>query len=330
MNSSQSSTNWSVRDAELELVPCPLCGHGRFETLCETDRYDHGLTTVGCLHCGLVMTNPQPSAAALDEFYARYYRHYYQKVEQPSLEYIRRYRKDERAGSMAQFIHAHDLLPADASVLDVGGSEGCILKALRDLERGIRAISVEPNPEFGAFARTHADCEVYAELEQVPLDRRFDLIVMNHVYEHIKQPRRFLETLRARLSPRGRLYVDVPDLSAYTRLDSLHVAHLYHFSEETLRRVAESAGYEVELIERHAPIEHPLSLRIVMAASERAAPPAATYDWNADWDRVRHIRHRAARYHRRRWSWIQRFRYRLSCLTQDARIVTVEARSRPP
>jgi SAM-dependent methyltransferase len=310
-----------VQQAELELVPCPLCSQGRFEVLCGTDRYDHGITTTGCLHCGLVMTNPQPTSAALDDFYANHYRHYYQKVDKPSLEYIRQYRKDERAAATAHYIADQGLLPADAAVLDIGGSEGCILKALRDLQPGISSVAVEPNPDFGAFAREHAGCEVFADLSQLPPGRAFDLIVINHVYEHIKQPVHYLQSLRERLSPRGRIYIDVPDLAAYKGLESLHVAHLYHFCEATLRRAAETAGFKVFAIERHAPIKHPLSVRVVIGLSSEPSSTAATCDWTEDWDRLRQINRRAARYHRRRWSRLKRLRYRLAALVAGRRIL---------
>lgn len=316
-----SSHAWSVRQAELELVPCPLCGHSRFEVLCSTDRYDHGITTAGCLHCGLVMTNPQPTAAALDDFYANHYRHYYQKVDKPSLEYIRKYRKDERAAATARFIVDQGLLPADATVLDIGGSEGCILKALRDLQPDIRSVAVEPNPDFGAFARDYAGCEVFADLAQLPPGRTFDLIVINHVYEHIKQPIHYLQALRERLSPRGRIYIDVPDLAAYKGLESLHVAHLCHFCDATLRRAAETSGFKVFVLERHAPIKHPLSVRVVIGTSSEPPPPARAYDWADDWARLRRIHRRAARYHRRRWPWLRRLRFRVSGMVMGRQIL---------
>ena len=115
-------------------VPCPLCGGQRFDTLATTDRYDMDLVTAGCTQCGLVMTNPQPDERALDAFYRDHYRHYYQKTDTPSEAYIREFRKDERAATTAQFLRSQGLLFPDAAVLDIGASEGCILKAIADLE----------------------------------------------------------------------------------------------------------------------------------------------------------------------------------------------------
>ena len=62
------TSSWNLDRSRLEQVACPLCQGIEFERLAATDRYNMGLVTVGCLGCGLVMTNPQPTAEALDDF----------------------------------------------------------------------------------------------------------------------------------------------------------------------------------------------------------------------------------------------------------------------
>ncbi|HSW14710.1 MAG TPA: class I SAM-dependent methyltransferase [Solimonas sp.] len=286
---SQSVDGWSLLQAGVELVDCPLCGGDRFELLAHVDRYHHGLSTVGCSGCGLAMTNPQPTAAALDQFYARHYRRYYQKVEKPDLAYIRQYRKDERAAGVARYLRDQGLLQAGTRVLDIGASEGCILKALRDVESGVRTAAIEPNPDFGAFARSHAGCEVFADLADLPAELRFDLIIINHVYEHMKQPVAYLAGLRERLSERGCIYIDVPDLSEYRGLGDLHIAHLYHFSPATLRRAVTTAGFEVLQLEQHAPVMHPKSVRTLIRPAAGVAAGVPAQNWSTDWDRIRDI-----------------------------------------
>lgn len=283
-------------------VPCPLCGGQRFETLATTDRYDMDLVTAGCTQCGLVMTNPQPDERALDAFYRDHYRHYYQKTDTPSEAYIREFRKDERAATTAQFLRSQGLLFPDAAVLDIGASEGCILKAIADFEPGTQRVAVEPNPVFGAFAVSHAGCTLHPSVESLRASgsHSFDLIIMNHVYEHVGDPVRFLAELATLLTPRGQIYIDVPDITEYERLDSLHIAHLYHFGSDTLARAAARAGFAVRHLEKHRPVMHPLSLRCVLQPASVAVP--ALRNLREGWDRVQRADREAWRYHKRRWS----------------------------
>ena len=161
----QAQAAWKPARDTWRQVPCPLCGGERFERLARSDRYDMDLVTAGCLQCGLVMTNPQPDEQALDEFYRDHYRHYYQKTDTPSDAYIREFRKDDRAATTAEFLRAQALIFRDAAVLDIGASEGCILKAIADLEPTTRRVAVEPNPLFGAFAVDHAGCTLHPSVD---------------------------------------------------------------------------------------------------------------------------------------------------------------------
>jgi SAM-dependent methyltransferase len=301
--------NWRLDPRQLEVVACPLCDGRRFRRLSTSDRYDMDLVSAGCEGCGLVMTNPQPTEAALSEFYRLHYRHYYQKTEHASLEYIREYRKDERSAEAASWLQQRGLLRQDMSVLDVGASEGCLLHAIAAQAPGARRVAVEPNAQFAAFAVEHAGCTWHASLEALQSEQpnaRFDLITVNHVFEHVKLPLQFLRTLASLLTPGGgAIYIDVPDIQAYRRLQDLHIAHLYHFGPDTLRRAAEAAGCRIEALEAHAPVMHPLSLRCVLRpdSTTRASAPA---NLRQGWGEVRRAGRRAWHFHRKRWPLSQR------------------------
>ena len=297
------------RPAATEMVACPLCGGTRFTPLCETDRYDMDLVTVGCAGCGLVLTNPQPTTAELGHFYEHHYRTFYQRTATPSLEYIRQFRKDERAARTAEFLDGHGALRPGGRVLDIGASEGCILKALRDRVADLHCVAVEPSPAFGEFARRYAQCEVHRDIDAVRRGARFDLVILNHVFEHLKDPVAYLAALAGLLTPTGRVYIDVPDLLEYERLDALHIAHLYHFTRRTLVATAGRAGFKADVVDRHEPILHPKSVRVLLRVADGAgAMPAFEPE---GWDRIGRIARRAHRFHRRRWSWGKRLAYRL-------------------
>ncbi len=295
-------SSWTLDRSRLEHVACPLCHGLEFEKLASTDRYNMGIVTMGCLGCGLVMTNPQPTSEALDDFYAHHYRRYYRQSMAPTLSHIRALRIDERTSAAVDFLIARgDLLP-DMAVLDIGASEGSMLRAVGERLPSTRRFAIEPDARLGDFTVQHAGCQVHASLQafRESQPEPINLVIMNHVLEHIRNPIQFLSSLKPLLASNARIYIDVPDLREYHKLSALHIAHLYHFGPDTLAQAAASAGYSVQVIEKHSPPRHPRSLRCVLSAAEPATVPAPV-NQRTGWDVVRSCAHHAWYAHGKRW-----------------------------
>jgi len=304
------TSSWNLDRSRLEQVACPLCQSVKFERLAATDRYNMGLVTVGCLGCGLVMTNPQPTAEALDDFYAHHYRQFYRDFGPrdgvPTAEHIRSARIDRRCAVTAELLVARGELLPGMVALDIGAAEGSMLKALGDQVPSTRRIAIEPNPVFGRFAMAHAGCEWHASLADLRASAPppIDLVIINHVLEHLKHPVQVLESLKPLLAPNARVYIEVPDVLAYRKLTVLHIAHLYHFSADTLAHLATNAGFDVRLIEAYAPAKHPRSLRCVLSASAHAKETVespAVVNRRAGWGVVAACARHAWFAHGKRW-----------------------------
>lgn len=250
------------KESDFELVPCPVCDGMQFTRLASEDRYLMGMKTVGCDGCGFVLTNPQPTDAALSHFYREHYRAFYQKVAIPDAAYIAAYKKDVRSERTSAFLAQQMVLGARSRVLDIGAAEGSMLKAIADRFPDTTRVAVEPNPDFGRFAVKYAKCELLSDLSEIA-DRQFDLIILNHVLEHVKEPVPFLKQIAAILAEQGKLYIDVPSVAGYDGLHDFHVAHLYHFGHTSFRNLLQRAGFSVLLLEAHEPVMHPRSLRMI-------------------------------------------------------------------
>lgn len=258
-----------------EMIACPVCESAQFAVLTRTDRYRMGVVTCQCQGCGLVMTNPMPSEAALGKFYRDDYRIYYRKVDKPSEVHARQYGLTERAQYTAGFLKGAGLLAGNPRTLDVGCAEGSLLRAIGALEPGTTRVGIEPNPHFREFARTWAGAKVYTSLDDVQRagDLKFSLILVNHVLEHIRDPGGFLTYLTQLLLPNGAIYVDVPDATRYVSIDDLHLAHLYHFSPTSFSNLARKSGLTAQRIDQHEPPHHPISIRSVLIPGTAAIAP---------------------------------------------------------
>ena len=291
--------DFDYRSMRFEYPPCPICASRRFEPLLDIDRYKMGVETAGCTHCGLVMTWPMPVEEDLADFYELYYRHFYQSVDRPDSSYIQRYHKDERAAYTAGFLQAQGVLTPGSRVLDFGCAEGSLLAALRGQCEDLKLVGIEPNPDFTQFAREFLNAPVFETLATLDANApslQFDLILINHVLEHLREPVLFLKNLRERLAPGGLLFIDVPALERYESIQSIHLAHLYHFSGRTLEAACAKSGFGVSLLEQHDPPHHPPSLRVLVEPNGAYGDAVVVQEGDWHWERIRLLGKTAWRY----------------------------------
>jgi SAM-dependent methyltransferase len=267
---------------EKERTSCDLCGGNEQRILGVGDRYAMGLTTVGCTRCGLIFTNPRPAEPAMREFYRSHYRSFYEGVDRPSEEYVRSGIFPRRAEAAYQRLSRG--LDADrlGRVLDVGCSEGSLLKLLRERHPDTELHGVEPVAAFARFAAERADAEIHVGDLEDYCERgpgrsaagSCDLVLLSHVLEHLHRPSRQLALVHGLLAEGGRLYVEVPNIaSPHGALGQFHIAHLYHFYPETLQAMLTKTGFRViELTEEGLP--DPWAM-CVLARRDRPREP----DW---------------------------------------------------
>lgn len=226
-----------VKDKE-----CLVCGDDRREIVATMGRGYAPLTTGICLGCGLVSHTPLPNAAEVHAFYAQKYRIDYKGGYEPKRKHS--LRAVRGAVSRAKRLAAY--LPPNGRVLDIGASSGEFVYAMT--RTGFEAIGVEPNEGYAAFARrTYSVDIVNAPLEEAGFaDGAFDLITLNHVFEHLVDPLAALALIRRWLKPSGALFIEVPNLEGVRKQvsNTFHYAHIWNFTPATLVALLKRAGFE--------------------------------------------------------------------------------------
>lgn len=141
-------------------------------------------------------------------------------------------------------------VPADGHALDVGCNAGSLLDELASLGWITEGIERAPAAREIA-ARRHTVHDVDIESETV-LPRRYQLVTMTHVLEHLDRPIQGLRFIARHLAPGGTGIVEVPNwddparLFWRTRYRPLELGdHVSFFERATLGALAERAGLRV-------------------------------------------------------------------------------------
>ncbi len=233
--------------ADGEPRPCPLCaGEERAPRAAA-----HGYRMVECGACGLWYLNPMPSAATLGRLYDEDYFASAAAQEIGYADYAGM--ADDARDTFRRRLAMVEHHVGAGRILDVGAGYGYLTEvaAARFPERWIVERSAAAAARVAASARV-----VVGTWENVEVpERYFDVVSMQDCLEHFPDPLVALAKTRAALRPGGALLAVTPDVGSWVarlqgrRWVSLKFPeHVVLFSERTLRRTLETAGFRVETI----------------------------------------------------------------------------------
>ncbi|MCA9662108.1 MAG: class I SAM-dependent methyltransferase [Myxococcales bacterium] len=232
---------------------CPLCERdaARAEPIYAVGRA--GVGVVRCQRCGLAFATAGASAEDLGADYSA------RAQRDADADADARAGQGERPGIRRKRarVALYDRLSrgrignphAGSRALDIGCNTGLLLDALAEL--GYATEGIERSPAAAqARAAGHRIHQVDIEGAET-LDRRFDLITLTHVLEHLRRPVAALEWIRRHLAPGGILVVEVPNFDDAARplwglsYRPLELGdHLSFFDRATLQQALDRAGLD--------------------------------------------------------------------------------------
>jgi SAM-dependent methyltransferase len=220
------------------------------------------LDTYECVDCRAVMAWPQQAPAGL---YEAIYQHA-DKLPGYS-RYVRYARRSQRSRHPLQYLaDQEDMYWAVARTLaatprsrslriaEIGSGLGYLTNALR--AEGYDCVGVdisetavaEATKRFGSWYQQQ---DIFSPSPESLA--AFDLVILLETIEHVPDPVGFLAAAAKLAKPDGRMLVTTPNrdshpTAAIWRTD-LAPVHLYWFTERTMSRLAEQAGFAVEFVD---------------------------------------------------------------------------------
>lgn len=200
-----------------------------------------------CKKCGLVFLNPQPGAEEYAAIYEKYEknRHGLQSPEEVlgALDFG----NNEKGRSVHEFIK--DYLGAERAVLDIGCATGLISDYLKRMG-GCDVQAVEPSKLFSEAVNKKLGVNVFngsfddfCKINQ----RKFNILIMHHVFEHFTDPAEKLAQFKNLLLPDGVVYIEVPDVTSFGKPANVFFDYLhpFNYSPKTLKEIVYKNGYKI-------------------------------------------------------------------------------------
>jgi 2-polyprenyl-3-methyl-5-hydroxy-6-metoxy-1,4-benzoquinol methylase len=199
-----------------------------------------------CRVCSYVFSNPTPREEDLVNFYSLLEdEEYSQEAEGRAKNFktiLKRLNKLKKPGNR---------------LLDVGAASGIFLDLAR--KEGYEIYGIEPSRSLVKEAKEQYDISLFCgTLKNYPDPKKFSVIALIDIIEHLTDPVSFLEQVSSRLQKNGILVLVTPDIrSVAARMTGkkwwhYRIAHLNFFNKKSLHTLIKKSGLEMLSQKRYA------------------------------------------------------------------------------
>ncbi len=231
------------------MINCPICHKPAEKFLDKVKDYFilHGdspdYEIIYCPNCAVAFSLPILSDQDLALSYPEEYEAYNTRKSFSGFLQILKYQSDLR------LIKKKILKKENASLFEIGSGRGEFLAQAE--KAGFKVEGIEPSPAGRRAAKKLFNLELrdgYAS--QIEFNKKYDVIVMRHVFEHVNQSVQVLEKIKSGLADGGIIFLKLPRLDSWEEKFFKKYWHGYdlprhrfHYSSEGIAKILKNLGF---------------------------------------------------------------------------------------
>ncbi len=225
---------------------CILCESKDYQAVAPQTR-DSDQRIIKCQKCSHIQIFPLPKTADENKFY--------NEDEQTRLLYknidIEEFEKRASFDTQRRIGLIENNFKRNISILDIGCGYGFFIKLAKDA--GFNATGLEVSKERREIAQKVTGEKILPRAIQGKnkSGKKYDVITLFHVLEHIKNPIELARDLKTYLKPNGTIIIEVPNANDYLLTLNRNYkdffwqrAHISYFTPETINEVLKKAGHK--------------------------------------------------------------------------------------
>lgn len=205
----------------------------------------------------MYITSPRPDEGELDKYYESEAYISHTDSKDSFIDKLYQAVKNYTIKEKVKLIEPFKLY--DKSIVDIGCGTGDFIAACAD--HGWEVQGIEPNQKARQLTveklqlknNTKGENIIYNEIQElVEANKRYDVITMWHVLEHVYNLKEYIKQLKKLLNTNGTLIIAVPNFNSF---DAEHYKdhwaaydvprHLWHFSKKSIGFLFEKEGLKV-------------------------------------------------------------------------------------
>lgn len=225
-------------------LECPVCESSRFRSMFTLKNCD----VVRCAECRTVyVPSPLPEVTAL-------YQSGYFASDNGVHGYIDYAGElDAHTEVFSQRLQETEMkLGGKGRLLDVGCALGHMGKVAQDRGWDTFVTDISEHAVYKSVSDFNLKGFV-SPVGKLPVkNRKFDVVTLFDVIEHLSHPRELLTSVKKALDPRGMVYISTPDINSWSaKLMGRHwfhlkpEEHLVYFNPKTITKILNATGYDV-------------------------------------------------------------------------------------
>jgi len=237
------------------MTACPSCSQDSVNIFAH--QLDNGINIKisQCSQCNLVFNNSDISQSILKNFIEEEY--YKSKDVGFSIDkrFVRHFTR--RAKQHKKLILKCFPENFKGNVLDVGCGAGYFLHEMK--KNSWNSFGIEPSNEHYLYAVNNLDIKVYKGMfDEYKEKTKFDLIYFSHVFDDLPNLDKTFKKISFLLKSNGRIFIEVPNYNRDKEFNLVKkgdfIENHYYFTIESVKKVFNDHGYNVEYLETYESI----------------------------------------------------------------------------